>query len=190
MNSKKFFLISFLPAIAYWYLEENYNLKIALIGGIILCTLELSLEKIFTKHIHSLSKMNFGLIVGLGTISLLAQDGIWFKLQPCFTGLIMGGLFYINTYKGKSYMYEIMESMDNNHMPKQFIVLLEKHMGIFLFSYGLFMAIVAFNLSTSKWLFFKTAGFYIIFLIFSIIDIFYIRSKIKKEMLFKEMTKL
>jgi intracellular septation protein len=189
MNSKKFFLISFLPALAYWYLEENYTLEIALTGGIILCTLELSLEKFFTKHIHSLSIMNFGLIVGLGSISLIAQDGIWFKLQPCFTGLIMGGLFYINTSRGKSFMYEIMESMDNNHMPKQFIILLEKHMGVFLFFYGIFMAVVALKLSTSKWLFFKTAGFYIVFIIFSIIDVIYIRNKIKKEMLFKEMTK-
>jgi intracellular septation protein len=190
MDSKKFFLISFLPAIAYWYLEENYNLKIALIGGIILCTLELSLEWFFTKHIHSLSKMNFGLIVGLGTVSLLAQDGIWFKLQPCFTGIVMGGLFYINTYRGKSYMYEIMESMNNNHMPKQFIILLEKHMGIFLFFYGIFMAVVAFKLPTSQWLFFKTIGFYILFIIFSIIDMFYIRTKMKKEMLIKEISTL
>ncbi len=189
MDNKKFFLISFLPALAYWYLEENYNLKIALIGGIILGTLELTLEKIFTKHIHALSKMNFFLIIGLGSISLLAADGIWFKLQPCFTGVVMGTIFFINNTKGKSYFYEIMESMNNQNLPKPYIMMLEKHMGIFLFFYGLFMAAVAFNLNTSQWLFWKTGGFYIAFFIFSIFDIVYIRKRIKKDMLFNQISK-
>ena len=34
IEKKNFFLISFLPAILYWYLEENYPVKIAVIGGL------------------------------------------------------------------------------------------------------------------------------------------------------------
>lgn len=62
-SQKNFFWASFLPAIAYWYLEENYSLQIALIGGLVLAVLEMTLEWLFTKHIHTLSKFNFFLIL-------------------------------------------------------------------------------------------------------------------------------
>ncbi len=52
--SKNFFLISFLPAIAYWYLEENYPVMIAVTGGMILATIEVLFEKIYFKHVQHL----------------------------------------------------------------------------------------------------------------------------------------
>ncbi len=90
-NNKPFFFLSFLPAIAYWYLESNYDLQTALIGGLVLATVEILLEKIFTKHVHAISKFNFYLVVVLGGIAFIGQEGIWFKLQPFFTGVLMGG---------------------------------------------------------------------------------------------------
>ena len=48
--SKPYFLLSFLPAVAYWYLETYYTLEVALIGGILLGVIEMVLEKKFTGH--------------------------------------------------------------------------------------------------------------------------------------------
>ncbi|MGK0367613.1 MAG: intracellular septation protein [Thermoproteota archaeon] len=180
-GSKGFFLISFLPALAYWFLEENYSIQIALTGGILLGVLEMVLEKIFTKQIHQLSKINFILIVGLGFISLLANEGIWFKLQPFFNGLIMGGIFLTSSLKGKSYFYEIMQGMNNQAPPKYIIINLEKHMAVFMMVYGSFMAYVAFNFTTQRWLFYKTAGLYIAFFLFSIVEMIFMRRAIKKH---------
>ena len=80
-----YFLMSFIPAVAYWILESNFSLEIALIGGIILGVLEMIVEKKFSGHVHTLSKVNLSLIVVLGVISLIAKEGVWFKLQPTFT---------------------------------------------------------------------------------------------------------
>ncbi len=112
-NSKHFFLISFLPALAYWYLEENYSLEVALTGGILLSVIEMLLEKIFTKHIHTLSKFNFALILGLGSLSLLASEGIWFKLQPFFTGVVMGGYLLFRNLRGKSLITEMVYAIQD-----------------------------------------------------------------------------
>lgn len=179
-SQKQFFWASFLPAIAYWYLEDNYSLQIALIGGLILAVLEMSLEWILTKHIHTLSKFNFALILILGGISLIASEGIWFKLQPFFTGLLMGGYLLYRIYKKESLMVEMMKSMHSHPMPDEITIFIERNMSIFLIAYGVFMAFIAIYTPTDTWLFFKTGGFYIVTIIFFIIQMIFIRKKLKR----------
>lgn len=179
--SNKFFLISFIPALAYWYLEVNYSLKIALIGGIALAILELALEFLLFKHTHLISRINFFLILILGGFSFLGEDGIWFKLQPAFTGIGLGTFLIVQKFRGKSLMLQMIKEMQNTPPPEFFVRQIESHMGYFLFFYGLFMGYVAFFLSTDLWLTFKTGGFYAASLIFFIVEILLIRIKIKKN---------
>lgn len=179
-SGKQFFLISFLPAIAYWYLEARYPLKVALAGGFLLALLEIILEKIFTKHVHALSKFNFFLIIFLGAISFGEEDGMWFKLQPCFTGLGIGGYLLVRLYKGKSLMNEMMASMGKEFPFEGVMEKIEVHMGIFFIAYGLFMAGIALLGSTGSWLFFKTAGFYLATFLFLSMEFFYMRLLIRR----------
>lgn len=180
-SQKHFFLISFLPAIAYWYLEENYSLQIALIGGLILASLEISLEWIFTKHVHTISKFNFYLILILGSIALIGSEGIWFKLQPCFTGVLMGGYLLYRYLKDESMLFDMMKDLNSQTPPKPLVEFMERNLSIFLIIYGLFMGIIAFKGSTDQWLFFKTIGFYIASFFFFITQLVYVRLKIKKD---------
>jgi intracellular septation protein len=183
MNSKsssnKFFLFSFFPAIAYWYLESKYPLKIAVAGGLVLALIEISAEKIFFKHVHTLSKFNFFLLLFLGGLSLLGDDGIWFKLQPFFTGLVFGGVLIFYLKKGKGLMAEMMESMGKADLPEPIFRSLEWHVAILMISYGIFMAGIAFFTPTSTWVFFKTAGFYLVFAVFMLVEVFYMRKQMK-----------
>lgn len=175
-SSKHFFLISFLPAIAYWYLEAFYTLKIALIGGLILAIIEIILEKLISKSVHKISIFNFLLILFLGSFSLLGEDGIWFKLQPSLTGLFMGSYFLYHAIKKESIMYEVIQTMQKEKVPsKSFLLFLEKSFGIYLLIYGLVMAPIAFYLETGIWLFWKTVGFYVTSILFFIIILIYVR---------------
>ncbi len=176
-TSNKFLWFSFLPAIAYWYLEANYDLKTALIGGGILAVVEMSAEWIFTRHIHTISKLNFYLIIILGGISFFANEGIWFKLQPTFTGVLMGGYLLYRHLRGDSLMIEMMQEMNSKNLPDSLVRYLEKNMSIFLISYGLFMIPISLFLSTEKWLFFKTAGFYLVTILFFIVQLFMMKRK-------------
>lgn len=181
ISQKNFFIISFLPALAYWYLEENYPIRIAITGGLILAVAEILFEKFYTKHIHTLSKFNFFLIAFLGGISLLGEDGVWFRLQPAFTGVGIATFMFYRLIAGEGLMWEMMESMPNKpQLPPFIFQTMEKHM-VFLFGgYGLFMVFVALKLSTDQWLFFKTLGFYIVFGVFTIFEMIYMRFSIKK----------
>lgn len=179
-HSSRFFLISFLPALAYWYLEENFSLETALVGGVILAILEIIIEKIFAKHVHTISKLNFFLIVILGGVSYFAREGVWFKLQPFFTGLCMSSYLLYKYKKGESLMLEFMHEM-NRPIPfdPELMKTVELHLALFLFLYGCFMAVLAFWGTTSQWAFFKTAGFYIVSFGFMMIEFFFLKHKMK-----------
>lgn len=175
-SNKAFFLFSFLPAIAYWYLEENYPLRIAVTGGLILAVLEIAIEKIFTKHIHTLSKFNFFLILGLGGISLLGEDGLWFKLQPFFTGLVLSLYLFYKLKKSEGLFAEMLSEMHPDQKPNiQMLKRLERDLALFLVLYGCFMGGLALWGNTNQWLFFKTIGFYICSAIFFLFEMFVIK---------------
>jgi intracellular septation protein len=182
LGQKNFFLISFLPAIAYWYLEENYPVRVAISGGILLSILELSFEYYFTRHLHALSKFNFGLILFLGAVSLLGDEGIWFKLQPAISGVVIAAFLILKKYLGKSFFVEMLESMGKEQLPTPIVHTMETHISLMFGLYGLFMAYVAVYWSTDRWLFFKTIGFYSTFIVFMTIEVIYIRFKVKQMM--------
>ena len=201
-GSKSFFLISFLPAAAYWYLEANYPVRIAVTGGLIMAVLEIALEHFYTKHVHSISKFNFLLIAVLGGISLLDDNGVWFRLQPTFTGLFMGGYLIYKVKRGQGLFLEMMkETNPEKQLPEDMMKRLEKHLGYFMIAYGLFMVyfathgfidvdpasippeelqrIKAINDPLrDRWIFWKTFGFYIAFFIFMFVEFIFMR-KIK-----------
>ena len=180
-KDNKFLWASFLPALAYWYLEANYDLRIALAGGLILAIVEMSLEWIFTKHIHTISKLNFYLILILGGIAFIANEGIWFKLQPAFTGVIMGSYMLIRLKRNDSLMIQMMKEMNNQNISEPMILFLEKNLSMFMLCYGFLMVPVAMYLSTEQWLFFKTGGFYIITCLFFLAQFFYLKLKSRKQ---------
>lgn len=174
--SKPYFLLSFIPAATYWWLETYYTLEIALIGGIVLGVFEMVLEKKFTNHIHTLSKLNVSLIIVLGGISLLAQEGIFFKLQPTFTGLSLAGFLGFKKIKKQSLMVDMLRDMKQRiPLPEEIYKKMEWHMLVFLVSFAVFMGHVALKETTATWLFWKTGGFYIALGSFMLFEMIFIR---------------
>lgn len=183
MKKNNLFLISFLPALLYWYLEETQTVEIAIIGGLSLAVLEIGFEKLFFKHIHSISKLNFLIILILGPISLIGKDGVWFKLQPFFTGIFLSSFLIFNLKRGKSLMLTMMKDMEKKvPMPDFIMQKIEYHLAFFLLINGVFMGYLAIYESTSTWAFFKSIGFYLVFLVFLVAEIFVIKNSFKKYM--------
>lgn len=175
-SSRPYFLLSFLPALAYWWLETYFTLEIALVGGVVLGVIEMGLEKKFTHHVHTLSKLNLGLIVVLGGVSLIAKEGLFFKLQPAFTGLALAGFLLFKKIKNQSLMVEMLRDMKQKPpLPEEIYKVMEWHMCLFLIGFAFFMAYIAIMQSTSVWLFWKTGGFYIAFGCFIVVEMIYIR---------------
>jgi intracellular septation protein len=178
-----YFLMSFIPAVAYWILESYFSLEVALIGGIALGVIEMLVEKKFSGHVHTLSKVNLSLVIVLGVISLIAKEGIWFKLQPTFTGFGVSGFLIYKKIQGHSLMVDMMKDMGQEKlpMPPETYKLLEWHLCLFLIGFAIFMGKVAIYESTSTWLFWKTGGFYIAFGGFMVVEMFYLRFRMKRK---------
>jgi len=153
-----------------------------LIGGLALALLELIIEKAFIKKVHMISLFNFFLILFLGGISLLGEKGVWFKLQPAFTGVGIALFISFQKWRKKSFFKEMINEMpQKSSMPEDIIAMIESHIAALFALYGLFMVFVAFQLPTGQWIFFKTIGFYITFFIFLLFEILFIRYKMKKR---------
>ena len=171
-KSNNFFLISFLPAILYWYLESQYPVKTALIGGIALSVAEILFEKFYSGHVHQLSKFNFFLIITLGGFSLMEEDGIWFKLQPSLSLWAVAVYMGLKLKKGSGFFKEMMLEMrpDAVHPPDFIMKSMERNMVIMFGCYGVLMGVLAIWFPTSIWVFFKTAGLFVVMGIFMVIQ--------------------
>ena len=189
MNTPKkgkapYFLLSFIPAVAYWLLETYTTLEIALIGGIVLGIIEMILEKYFTGYVHTLSKVNISLIVILGVISLLAKEGVWFRLQPTFTGVGVAGFLIYKKLQGHSLMLDMIKDMGQiPPLPEATYKLMEWHLTLFLLGFAAFMAKIAIYESTGTWIFWKTGGFYIAFGGFMAVEMIYLRFVLRRKKL-------
>lgn len=181
-NRPPYFLLSFIPAVAYWLLETYFTLEIALIGGILLGIIEMILEKCFTGHVHTLSKVNLSLIVVLGAISLFAKEGVWFRLQPTFTGVGVASFLILKKLQGHSLMLDMVKDMGQTPpLSEETYKTIEWHMTIFLLAFAAWMARVAIYESTARWLFWKTGGFYMAFAVFMVLEMIFLRFVLKRK---------
>ena len=145
-------------------------------GGILLAVIEISAEKFFTGIIHRFSLLNFTLIVLLGGLGVWAQDGIWFKLQPAISSLVMIVVLGFYKVKKRSLMVEIMTDLkQKSALPPLFYHQFEKHLIVFFLFHAVFMTFIALKQETGVWLFWKTGGLYILMAIFMVIEIFWFR---------------
>jgi intracellular septation protein len=172
--------LSFLPALAYWWLESTQPLHIALGVGMGLGLLEAIIEKVFTGKVHTLSRLNLGLLVLLGGLALWEDEGVWFKLQPTFTGLVCGSYLSWRLWQGKPLLAEAMYDMGQTlPVPPSEMASFEKHLCCFMLSYSAFMAYWALWGTTSQWAFWKTGGQYLSFGAFMVVELWWMRRRMK-----------
>jgi intracellular septation protein len=151
------------------------------LGGLALGLLEVVLEKKFTGHVHSLSKLNVTLIVLLGLISLVAHEGIWFKLQPTLTGVCLAAFVVTKKLRGGSIMLEMLRDLGQEPpLAARFYHSIEWHLSGFFVAFAGFMAFVAIYRDTATWLFWKTGGFYLAFAVFFLAELFYLRLSLRR----------
>ena len=167
MRPSLFTLFSFLPAVGYAIFDWYYPPGVAAALGLGLGVLELGLEKIFTHHLHALSKINFTLLAFLAVLTWYAQDGFWFKLQPAIGSL---GLAVILLWWGRQKRGVFLQMMDDLPLKEQARQNLqrvppilwkawERDMIIFLLVYaGVMFFLASFN--ARLWALGKTVGLY------------------------------
>src|SRR4051812_8922273 len=95
---KSLFLGGLLPVIIFTVIEEYYGTLWGLVAGMIFGVGEILWELYSRGKVDSMTWGGNGILLVLGGISLITQEGLWFKLQPAlieiaFAGILWGSLF-------------------------------------------------------------------------------------------------
>ena len=79
-----------LPVLAFTLIEEYHGPVWGTVAGMIFGLGEIIYEKVRFKKVSTITWIGNAMILGLGGLSIISQDGIWFKLQPALFMLSLG----------------------------------------------------------------------------------------------------
>ncbi len=177
------FLGGLLPVIAFTVAEEYYGPVAGVIAGMVFGVGEIIFEWIRYKKVSSITWIGNALILVLGGISIFSAEGIWFKLQPAlfegfFAIFLWGSLFFKKNFlvmaaekQGQKVPEVLIKKMDG----------LCFRMGVF-FAIHTFLAVwAALYWTTTQWALLKGVGLFGSFLLYLVIELFFIRYQMKKS---------
>lgn len=172
-----------LPIAAFSLIEDSYGPVWGTVAGMIFGLGEIVFEKIKYKKVSTITWIGNLMILVLGGISIISQDGIWFKLQPAlfeafFTMMLWGSLIM------KKPLLIAMAEKQGTHIPPQAKPLLKG----MTFRLGLFFAIhtvvatwAAFSWTTAQWAWLKGVGLMVTFGIYLGLEYLMIRMQAHKK---------
>jgi intracellular septation protein len=181
-NNKRAAVLSFffgglLPVIAFTLIEDNYGPVWGTIAGMVFGFGEIIFEKWRYQKVSTITWIGNLMILALGGISIISQDGIWFKLQPAlfeafFTALLWGSLVM------KKPLLIAMAEKQGTQIPDAAKPLMKG----MTFRLGLFFAIhaavatwAAFDWTTAQWAWLKGVGLAVTFAIYLGMELLVIR---------------
>lgn len=171
-----------LPVIVFTLIEEYYGTVAGLVAGMIFGFGEIIFEFLKYKKVSAVTWIGNGMLLGLGTISLVSSEGIWFKLQPA---ILEAGFFIFLTASwilGKP-MLKLMIEKQNPHAPdfvKERLGGMTLRLGIFFLFHSILATWAAFKWSTEAWAILKGLGLTISMIFYMFVEAFWVRLKVKK----------
>lgn len=174
---RKILFGALLPILAFTWLEESYGLFWGLVGAMAFSVVEILVEYWREKRISLLSGVTFLAIMILGGISLLAQDGVWYKLQPAIFEFGMAMVILVFGFRGKPFLLWMMEQQGQSppdFLRKRFVGI-SWRLAVFFLLQAAVTAWAAFFWSSSNWALVKGVGFFGSFVLYFGIEIFLLR---------------
>ena len=175
---RSLFLGGILPVIAFSVIEDRFGTLWGLIAGMVFGLGEILWEWRTLRKVEVITWGGNGMILVLGGISLLTQDGIWFKLQPAIIEAAMAFALVGSVALGKPLLVPLMEkamkqqgavldfsarAMAPQEAPihRIFIAIrgLTLRMGIFFAFHAVLATWAALHWSTAAWAILKGVGF-------------------------------
>jgi len=163
----KNFTIGFIPLLIFIIADELYGTQTGLIVAIAVGIAEFAYYYFKHRRFESFILFDVGLIIALGSVSILLENEIFFKLKPALIELILAILLAIHAFSKKPLLLmmgkRFFDKMSINEMQMQmmrkltrllfFVVII--HVGLVIYS--------AYFMSKEAWAFISGGLFYIIF---------------------------
>lgn len=185
MNSKALglFFGGLLPVIAFTVIEEMYGVIAGLVVGMIFGCGEICFELYKYKKIQKITLIGNGLLIGLGLVSLLSSEGIWFKLQPAlmealFAVVLAGSVFlkkplllYLAEQQGHQFPEVVRSKMSG----------ITLRVGLFFAAHAILATWAALEWSSTNWALLKGVGLTVSFIVYLVIEGFFLRRSVLKK---------
>lgn len=176
------FFAGLLPVIAFTVIEEYYGIIAGLIAGMVFGVGEITYELIKYRKVQKITWIGNGLLLGLGAISLISSEGIWFKLQPALMEAALVVAMWGSLLIKKPLLVVLAEQQGQSFPPA-----VRERMKGMTFRVGLFFLIhtglavwSALYWSTTAWALLKGVGLTVSFIVYLIGEALYMRRQIQK----------
>ncbi len=172
-----------LPIIAFTIVEEKYGIIAGLVTGMVFGLCEIVYELIRFKKVSTMTWVGNGMLLGLGGISLLSSDGIWFKLQPA---LIEFGffVFLLGSWLMKRPFLVMVIEKQNPDAPK-FLKNCMKGMtfrlSLFFLGHAALATWAAFKWTNEAWAILKGVGLTMSMVVYMIFEVLWARRQAKQQ---------
>lgn len=171
-----------LPIIAFTLVEETYGAMAGLFVAMIFGIIEIIYELVRYKKVTNMTWIGNGLVIGLGCVSLISNEGYWFKLQPALLEFGMFVFLGVSWLIKKPFLQMIIEKQ-NPETPKFIQIHLNNmtlRLSFFMLAHSIIAVWAALYWSTQNWALLKGLGLTISMIIYVIIEVIWMRTKLKK----------
>jgi isopentenyldiphosphate isomerase/intracellular septation protein A len=173
----------FLPLIVFIVADSIWGTRIGLIVAVVFGIIEFIFSYIKDKVVDKFILLDIGLIVVLGTVSILLENEIFFKLKPALIELIFCIMLGISVFSPVNIMMLLtkryMKKIDlNEAQVQQFTRSLKALFFIFL-GHTVLIVYSAFFMSKGAWAFISGGLFYILFAVYFVFE--FIRARRKRS---------
>ncbi len=169
-----------LPVIAFTVIEEKYGVIAGLIAGMVFGFGEIVFELFKYKKVQTITWIGNGLLIGLGAISLVSTEGIWFKLQPAIFEFGFF-IFLLFSWIMKKPFMKLMIEKQNPTAPdflKNAMSGITLRISFFFLFHSLLATYAALYWSTEAWAILKGVGLTVSMVLYMVFEMLWIRKKI------------
>ncbi|MCM2323974.1 MAG: septation protein IspZ [Oligoflexia bacterium] len=177
-----------LPVVAFTVIEESYGIVWGVVAGMVFGVGEIAWERLKVGRVSPVTYGGNGMILVLGGVSLLTQEGIWFKLQPALIEALMALALWGSVLAGRPLMSLMAEKQLPAHAAPAAVARFRSLMGGMTVRFGAFFGAhaslatwAAFEWSTRAWGLLKGVGFTVSFLVYVLAEGLLLRYRIASK---------
>jgi intracellular septation protein len=179
-----------LPVIVFTGVETLYGTFWGLVAGMVFGAGEILYEWIRFKKVDPFTWGGNAMILVLGGVSLLTNEGFWFKLQPAILEVTTAGVFLGSVALGKSLMAGLMRKQMAQMVGQPQVTLppwmegllqgITLRFGLFFLLHAALATWAALHWSTEAWAILKGVGFTVSLIAYGVAEAVLLRYRIAK----------
>lgn len=175
-----------LPVVAFTVIEDKYGVVAGLIAGMVFGVGEIAWELYSEKKVSGITLASNAMILILGGISLVTQEGFWFKMQPAIMEAAFAIVLIISWLLKKPLLRTMMiaqqqkQNPESPGLPDIFVKALSGmtlRTGIFFAIHAVLATYAALHWSSDAWALLKGVGLTVSFILYMFAEMLFIRIK-------------